>query len=500
MKTFALNYLLNSLWQAPLLFAAAWLAARAARRLGPAAEHRIWVSALILEAILPACSFDLSALFRALQQLLLRGPNPAGGAQITITTGPIYARPTLQLPPLLLTAIAIAYAATILYFAARLAWGLWQTTNLRRHAQPAALPNFRETNIAVTPGIDGPMTIGIRHRLLLLPAGWLETIPEEDLTAAIAHECAHIRRRDFAKNLLYEFLSLPIAYHPILRLTRSRVAESREVLCDAIAANATTGRQSYARSLLRLASKLSDPTPHSTHYAIGIFDANNFERRVMNLTQNTLEIRGLKRLALTAACIALVLATCASALTLHSNIPAPAPQPEASSATASAAPTQETGSITAAAATPISTPTPQAEASSKPARKHKPNDVIADNLIAEATPIAAPTPQTETPSAPADAAPMRVAGGVIAGNISTKVAPIYPPEARAAKIQGAVVLHAIIGKDGTVHSLNVVSGPAELQRAAIDAVRQWVYKPYLLNGNPTEVETNITVNFNIQGN
>jgi len=85
----------------------------------------------------------------------------------------------------------------------------------------------------------------------------------------------------------------------------------------------------------------------------------------------------------------------------------------------------------------------------------------------------------------------------MASNIIGKVSPVYPHEARTAKIQGTVVLHAIIGKDGKVDKLVVISGPRELQTAALDAVRRWTYKPYLLNGNPTEVETTISVNFHI---
>jgi len=93
--------------------------------------------------------------------------------------------------------------------------------------------------------------------------------------------------------------------------------------------------------------------------------------------------------------------------------------------------------------------------------------------------------------------PVRIAGGVLAGHILTKVPPHYPEEARAAGVGGTVVLHAIIGKDGTIEKLTVISGPALLQDAAVDAVKQWVYSPYLLNGVPTEVDTTIMVNFNL---
>jgi protein TonB len=84
---------------------------------------------------------------------------------------------------------------------------------------------------------------------------------------------------------------------------------------------------------------------------------------------------------------------------------------------------------------------------------------------------------------------------VIAGNLLEKTTPVYPPIAKQAHVQGAVVLHAIIGKNGTIQNLTVISGNAMLTQSAIDAVKQWRYKPYLLNGEPTEVDTTVTVNF-----
>jgi protein TonB len=80
-----------------------------------------------------------------------------------------------------------------------------------------------------------------------------------------------------------------------------------------------------------------------------------------------------------------------------------------------------------------------------------------------------------------------------------QVSPPYPPLARQAGVQGAVVLHAIIARDGSIESLQVVSGHPMLVRAALDAVRQWRYKPTLLGGQPVEVETTITVNFRLGG-
>jgi protein TonB len=95
--------------------------------------------------------------------------------------------------------------------------------------------------------------------------------------------------------------------------------------------------------------------------------------------------------------------------------------------------------------------------------------------------------------------PARVSSGVVAGNKLSGASPVYPPIARAAHVSGAVVLHAIISKSGSIENLEVISGPEMLRNAATEAVRSWRYKPYILNGEPTEVETTVTVNFNFGG-
>jgi protein TonB len=94
---------------------------------------------------------------------------------------------------------------------------------------------------------------------------------------------------------------------------------------------------------------------------------------------------------------------------------------------------------------------------------------------------------------------VRVSQGVIEGNRIRSVTPLYPPLAKTARIQGTVVLHAIISKQGNVENLSVISGHPMLVQSALDAVKQWKYKPYFLNGEPVEVETTVTVNFNLTG-
>jgi periplasmic protein TonB len=92
---------------------------------------------------------------------------------------------------------------------------------------------------------------------------------------------------------------------------------------------------------------------------------------------------------------------------------------------------------------------------------------------------------------------LKVYSGVMAGNLLEKTVPHYPSIAVTARIQGTVVLQATISKGGSIENLRVISGPPMLQQAAMDAVRSWRYKPYLLNGEPVEVETTINVVFNL---
>jgi periplasmic protein TonB len=111
--------------------------------------------------------------------------------------------------------------------------------------------------------------------------------------------------------------------------------------------------------------------------------------------------------------------------------------------------------------------------------------------IISSTPVA--VPKVATPQR------VRVSQGVSAGLLVRKVNPNYPPLARQARIQGQVILRAVISKDGSIEGLTLVSGHPMLAPAAIDAVKQWKYKPYLLNGEPVEVDTEVLVNFTLSG-
>jgi len=124
------------------------------------------------------------------------------------------------------------------------------------------------------------------------------------------------------------------------------------------------------------------------------------------------------------------------------------------------------------------------------------------NSILESAPRAVtvlPPPPPPKKEAPKEVATIRVrlGGNVPEGRILKRILPVYPPLAKQARLQGTVILNAMISKEGTIQDLKVASGPALLIQAAIEAVKQWTYKPYLLNGEPVEVQTEIEVHFTL---
>lgn len=440
LESWMLSYLLNSLWQVPLLFAAGWVAARGMRRAGAAAEHRVWVGALMLEAALPACSAIPWAWVQRLW--IWGGAVPAvDGAHVSVQVGPGIAVTGSHLPGAWLAALAIAFSVVIIYFATRFVWRCAHLLLLRRSAAEMALNEevvralqrceqrfgVQDVRLARSSRVFAPVTMGVRRPVLLLPDAIADRLSEDDLLTVLAHEFSHIRRRDFAKNLAYELLALPVSYHPLLRMTRERLTETREMVCDELAAQMTEPI-AYGRLLLRLASLLVNGMPARTPHAIGIFDANTLERRLMRLKYRNTMLSGARRVALATACAAMAAGISASALALSMHVDA------------------------------------SAETSS-----HSPKGNAVD-----------------------------IPPGDAAQHLINHTMPKYPEDAKKAGIQGTVKLSGIIGKDGKIKFLAVISGHKELQESALDAVRTWTYKPFLLNGKPVVVKTIINVIYSLE--
>ncbi len=436
LESFLAALLINSAWQVPLVSGAAWVASRTLRECKALFVHRFWVGTLLLQASLPALTalpWSLPAWVPRLHQ-----PLQSESAFVSVSFGPGSAGAAQPFTATLFHAAAIACAVLLLHSLANLALALCRTARLVQ--LPQHLPDTQTVDLwqqccerfqvphaqlRVAP-VQTPLTFGVWLPRVLLPEGLLGCLRPADRHAVLAHECAHIQRGDYGLNLLYEVLTLPIRYHPALRLTRARLAETREWVCDEAAAAVMASPAGYPRSLLRLAALLAQREPFAATHAIGMLDANAMERRLMHLTSNSRLTTPRRRLAALCACTLLGVATTASAWALRTGMLHPA----------------------------------SAQASE---------------------------PATQS-----------VPSGVMAGNVLTHVPPVYPSDAKAAHLQGSVVLHAIISAEGVVENLTVVSGPEPLRASAIEAVRQWTYKPYLLNNEPVTVQTDITINYQLQ--
>ncbi len=341
------TYWLNALWQVPLVAGVGIVAARLLRHSGPAAEHRVWAGTLFCAAMLPACDVNLGGLLH-----VFTTHGTAAGTQVGVALSGSFVR-AHRLPSSLPAKFAAAYGCILLVMALRLTWSCVQIAAIQRRATPVTLTGepaqawarcckfFRvdDARLGITGEFSGPVLVGFRSRTLLLPQGFLETVAPAEIETALAHEFAHMQRRDYAWNIAYELLALPVAWHPAVSLLRARLAESREMACDRMAAQAFSpvpGSERYVRSLLRLAAVLAD-CPRATYtHAIGILDANTLERRIMKLTEISTRMTGTRKLMLVSACAMLAMATFASALALRLHVDSPAP-----SATRQIASTQE---------------------------------------------------------------------------------------------------------------------------------------------------------------
>lgn len=435
-------FVANVVWQAPLLYFVALLACRIGRRWAPEGQHRIWAYTLMAQALLPAISlFAAASTHQLLQPLLallgLSSTTTAGSVRVSEGDAHILSSPVWGTA--VVSGIAVLWTLATAFFAVRLVYQLRLVQRLRRCSRPATLELASQrrwerlcgifqqptAGLRFCSGISGPVTIGTWHKLLLLPVPWL-SVGSAELETALAHELAHMQRNDYAWNLCYELLFVLMAWHPCARLARKRVAETREMICDRMAARALHGPEVYAGSLLRLASFCLSGQLVAPPQAIGIFDGNTLERRLMSLSTRTTQTTLKHRLGAAAAGTALLVTASASALAFRIGVPA------------------------------LSARAGQQEAST-----------------------------------------LRVPSGVIAGMVLSQVPPVYPADARQAHIEGTVVLSAVIGTDGHIQNLTALSGPEELQTPALDAVRQWVYRPYVLNGEPVAVQTTITVNYKL---
>lgn len=321
---YLLTFLLNSLWQIPAISAVAALVCRMMHN-GPANHrHAVWVAALLAAVLLPLASVRSAERaaggpFRApgAPQLVASANSSASPAATRYPAAP--ARRTISYGQTTATALLAAYLLFLVFRFAKLAWAWMRTVQILDAAGWAVAPSpvlqvwercletfgLRDVELLCSPRVPSPVAAGAWHRTIILPESLFGSASEEVLTTAIGHEMAHLARHDFALNLVYELLYLPVAFHPASWLILRGIEETREMACDELVTRKLLDAGVYARSIMSIAaSMMAVPRPG---YTLGVFDGDILEQRIRRLLHRPVANLKRARLLLAGGLCALVL-------------------------------------------------------------------------------------------------------------------------------------------------------------------------------------------------
>ena len=561
----AATFLLNAVWQVGLMAGLALLADRFLRRAPARFRHTLWAIALAAAVALPLASLRPSLERRGAVTYSFGAAVPVAGAVPDELSAGFWesaqswikqaAQEGVPLPQPWERGLLGAYGAFLVIQLVRLARAWRRARRIGRRASACGVP-ARVAGVAAEcqramapPGrppaptlclrssaeLSGPVTVGARRAAIVLPEKLLAEDSEAELRAALGHELAHVQRRDYLRNLIHELVILPVSFHPLALLIRRRLARTRELACDEMAA-ALLGPPRYARSLVRMAHDISrSSTALAEEFTLGVFDADILEERVMRLLDpKPLASARLAKVMLAAGTA--VIAACCLAAAKLSVAAAPDHAQAASAETAgggvegivvdsSGARLAEAqvwlrwsigsntivkttvtdgagnfafsnlpaGRYTLEADFPGKTPAYRTITVKAGGRPPFFPFVLESKGAASSGPAPHATMLGEAPKR------IRINGAVEADKLISNPVPKYPESAKARGVQGTVEIDAIISAEGVPEELSVISSPDdELSKAAIEGVRQWRYRPTRLNGKPVAVETTIDVNFSLK--
>ena len=296
-----LTFLLNAAWQIPVAAAVAAVVCRLLRK-GPASHrHTVWVAALAAAILLPVASIRRPATEDLLSFPTSLATTPSAGAPADAHANSPRPTPSPALPPRSISIAATASSVLLAAYFAFLIWRLFRllraslhTIRVRRSARAAEIPSqldqvrsrcedafaLERVELLFSPEVSGPVTAG---GAIILPEMLREENSEDVLTTAVGHEMAHIARRDFACNFVYEVLLLPIGFHPAAWLIRRWIERTREMACDEMVTNRLIDARTYARSIVSIATAMTAlPQPG---YTLGVFDGGMLEERIRRLVE-----------------------------------------------------------------------------------------------------------------------------------------------------------------------------------------------------------------------
>jgi beta-lactamase regulating signal transducer with metallopeptidase domain len=343
MERALIEYAINALWQVPLLAGSVWLLLRLAR-LGPVTQHRIWLAVLGAAVLLPLHGMDFSGI-SATRQTAARmeasrkqtlGPLAQnelpreGGQRLAFVS--LFSAPTGSLRLTTGTArwLLRLYVATIVVGLFRITRAWLAACRLVRNSQQALLGDrdrtafedysrrlgIKQPQLRESREVASPMVVGGRAPVLLLPEGFARHT-EDEIRAALCHELAHIQRQDYLVNVACQVAALPLAWHPAADWIQQRIHMTREMVCDAMAAQEMRSHLGYAKCLLALAhSMLGGRGMGAQGQFLGLFANHTLEERVMRLMETTnLSVRA--KTARVVSGVAVMIATAVIAGVFH---------------------------------------------------------------------------------------------------------------------------------------------------------------------------------------
>jgi TonB family protein len=541
----ALSFLLVLTLKTTLLLTLAWIVERALRGRSAALRHRVWALGIVgalalpfLTTLLPA--WRLGTLANAAVHVEI-APGAAGAGTTRVS---IVANPASSVPwPSKLIGVALAlWALGSLLIVLKLLAGVVRLLWLTSRSKPMFEENWLRAlaGLSESFGVDRPvrvlqcaspaampLTWGVLRPRIVLPDGAAEWA-EERRRIVLSHELAHIRRHDWLLQISAELLRGLYWFHPLAWIAADRLRQESERACDDLVLNSGIEAPEYASQLVALARTLKSPG-HRLSVALAIARPSNLERRFASMLNPSLDRGALSRKA---GALAVLLGLCLLLPLAALRLPAQALSGDftgtirdasgaivpdgAITMTNQTADTVDTAKSDAAgnftfAALPAGEYTLRVEkagfrAYTAPITLEAGRALsLKIKLSVGSTSQHVTVEAAGSPTAPltAESAPsqLSVGGNVGEAKIISRAPPVYPAAAQAAGIEGDVIMHAIIGKDGNLLSLHVINSrqvDPELARAAIEAVSQWRYLPTQLNGNPIETDTTITVSFHLR--
>ncbi len=513
------------LWKTSAVILAVWLGTLLLRHRSAALRHALWLGGLTAFLCVPA----LFPLARRTPAVRLPAYLPVALETLPVQLSVTASQPGPRKPPArtlpvswILMAVWVGGTLVICIRRGRAAFRMQRIAG-RSSPAPSHLAAPDEPAIGISHDVRTPLTWGLIHPMILLPASALDWQPE-CLRSVLEHEREHIRRWDSVSHWLAELVCAVWWFHPLAWLARSRAAHERECACDDAVLRSGVRASDYASELLNLAATL----PIKGEPIMALSALSDFERRIKNLLLPGID----RRPANQHARWAVALATVALIVPL-AVLRAQAPSGQAD---LSGTVTDVTGAVVPDAwvvasgsggnreiartnavgewslsGIPVGNYTVEVRArgfsiASKPIALAPGQRATLDQTVnvgqMQETINVTAQGQARHAVAQADTSPqrIRVGGMVQASRLIRQVKPAYPESAKAQGIEGTVLLNAVIGTDGKLISLKVINklADSDLAAAAMQAVQQWQYQPTLLNGEPVEVVTTITVNFTLQ--